>query len=229
MADLPDLAKTELAIVERTNQFRKEQGLGQVRRNRALDRAAQSFARYLAKSGKFAHEADGRQPAERAKAAGYWYCAIAENLALNLDSRGFTVEKLSRDTVEGWKASPGHRKNLMLAGVTETGVGIAQAPAGHPKFLSVQLLARPSSLAYEFTVANKSSTSVSYAFAGRTHEAPPRSVATHKVCEPGKLAFTRSGGWLLGGSLDAEFAVSRKAAFVIENGSDGKLRVTEQK
>lgn len=229
MADIPDLAKTELAIVERTNAFRLEQELEPVRRNPALDRAAKSFARYLAKSGKFAHEADGRTPAERVRASGYWYCNIAENLALNLDSRGFTVEKLGRDTVEGWKASPGHRKNMMLPGVTEIGVGIAQAPSGDPKFLSVQLLARPSSLSYEVTVTNKTKSPVSYSFAGKGQDVPARTIVTHSICEPGKLTFNRAGGWLIGKTLTAEFNVSGKAAFVIENGSDGKIRVTEQR
>jgi len=229
MADLPDLAKTEIAIVERTNVFRKEQGLQPVRRNAALDRAAKSFARYLARSGKFAHEADGRAPADRAKEAGYWFCSIAENLALNLDSRGFTVEKLGHDVVEGWKGSPGHRKNMMLTGVSEIGVGIAQAPTGDPKFLSVQLLARPSSLSYAFRVTNKTTTPVAYSFAGRDHDIPARAVVTHTACEPGKLAFKHAGGWLLGQKLSAEFTLSGKAAFVIQAGNDGKVRIDKEK
>ena len=229
MADSPDLARTEIAIVERTNAFRKGEGLMPLRRNAALDRAAASFARYLARSGKFAHEADGRQPADRAKEAGYWFCSITENLALNLDSRGFTVEKLARDTVEGWKASPGHRRNMMLPGVTEIGVGIARAPTGDPKFLSVQLLGRPGNLIYEFTITNRSTSSVAYSFAGKDHDIKPRMVITHKACEPGKLAFKHAGGWLFGQKLSAEFTVSGKAGFVIQDGSDGRLRIGEQK
>jgi uncharacterized protein YkwD len=59
-----------------------------------------------AKSGKFGHEADGRQPGQRAEAQGYRYCTVAENLALNLDSRGFETKELARKAVEGWKARP---------------------------------------------------------------------------------------------------------------------------
>lgn len=229
MADIPDLAKTELAIVERTNVFRREQGLGVVRRDPVLDRAARNFARYLAKSGRFAHEADGRKPADRVKEAGYWFCAIAENLALNLDSRGFTVEKLARDTVEGWKASPGHRKNMLLPYVTEIGVGVAQAPTSEPKFLSVQLLARPNSLSYELQVTNKSTTSVSYSFGGKNHDVPARSIITHRACEPGKITFTHAGGWFGGETLNAQFSVSGTASFVLQKGSDGKIRIEDNR
>ncbi|MBS0243513.1 MAG: CAP domain-containing protein, partial [Proteobacteria bacterium] len=101
MADLPDLAKTETAIVERTNTFRQAQGLAPVTRNPVLTAVAREFARYLAKSGRFAHEADGRQPAERVASAGYAYCSVAENLASNQSSGGFSVTSLSTDVVEG--------------------------------------------------------------------------------------------------------------------------------
>ncbi len=162
MVDIPDLARTEVAIVAQTNAFRREERLAPVVRNAALDQAARLFAAYLAKTGRFAHEADGRQPADRVKASGYQYCTVAENLALNLDSRGFTAEKLSGEAIEGWKNSPGHRKNILLPDVTEIGVGVARAPDADPKFLSVQLFGRPSSLTFEFRVANRSGSAITY-------------------------------------------------------------------
>ena len=143
MATLPDLPQTEIAIVEMTNAFRKESRLGEVKPNAALTAAARAFAEYLAKTGKFAHEADGRQPAQRAEAAGYRYCLVAENLAMNLDSRGFETRALARAAVEGWKNSPGHRANMLQPTVTEIGVAVARAPDKDPKFISVQLFGRP--------------------------------------------------------------------------------------
>src|SRR5262249_33148072 len=101
MASLPDLPQTEIAIVELTNAFRHESRLGALKPNAALTAAARAFAEYLAKTGKFAHEADGRGPGQRAAASGYRYCQIAENLALNLDSRGFETRPLARAVVEG--------------------------------------------------------------------------------------------------------------------------------
>lgn len=229
MAEIPDLSLTEAAIVERTNVFRRAEGLGALSRNATLDQAARTFAGFLAKSGRFAHEADGRQPSDRAKAAGYWHCTIAENLALNLDSRGFTVSKLADEAVEGWKASPGHRKNMLLPYVTEIGVGIARAADSDPKFLSVQLFGRPQSLAYEFRVENTSAATVTYTFAGERHQLEPRVVATHSACDPGKLHFVGTGGWLGGTRLDVHFDPTDKARYVLRNAPDGRVSIQQER
>src|SRR5262245_66507113 len=92
MPVLPDLPQTEIAIVALTNAFRKQHQLGELKPNVALTAAARAFAAYLGRTGKFAHEADGREPHQRAEAQGYRYCLVAENLAFNLDSRGFESE-----------------------------------------------------------------------------------------------------------------------------------------
>ena len=70
MVTLPDLPQTEIAIVEMTNAFRKDNKLAALKPNAALAAAARAFADYLGKSGKFAHEADGRQPAAARRGAG---------------------------------------------------------------------------------------------------------------------------------------------------------------
>ena len=155
MASLPDLPQTEIAIVEMTNAFRKDNKLGALKPNAALTAAARAFADYLGKSGKFGHEADGRQPAQRAEAQGYRYCTVAENLALNLDSRGFETQQLAREATEGWKGSPGHRANMLRPHVTEIGVAVVRAPDRDPKFISVQLFGRPEALKVQFTIENQ--------------------------------------------------------------------------
>ncbi|MEZ5853531.1 MAG: CAP domain-containing protein [Hyphomicrobiaceae bacterium] len=225
MADLPDLAKTETAIVRETNAFRQTKDLSQLKRNAALDAAARAFAKYLAKSGRFAHEADGRQPADRAKAAGYAYCTIAENLSMNLDSRGFKTEQLARDTMDGWKKSPGHLKNLTLPGVTEIGVGIARAPGPDPKFLSVQLFGRPESLAFQFSVTNKSHVPATYTYGGQSYTIEPLQIATHKGCDPGEIVFERSGSWLTGSRLNAHYKARNGVQYVLRPGPDGHVHV----
>ena len=93
---LPDLPQTEIAIVEMTNAFRKASTLQEVKPNAVLAAAARAFAEYLARTGKFAHEADGREPQERTQAQGYRHCLVAENLAWNLDSRGFEKPQARR-------------------------------------------------------------------------------------------------------------------------------------
>ena len=193
MAMLPDLPQTEIAIVEMTNAFRKEEKLGALKPNAALTLAARAFADYLARTGKFAHEADGRGPAERAEAQGYRYCRIAENLAMNLDSRGFETGALALAAVEGWKASPGHRANMLLPGVTETGVAVVRAPDPSPKFISVQLFGRPEAMTIEFRIENRAGVAVDYTFGEERHVLPVRTTVTHESCEPGQVTFERAG------------------------------------
>jgi hypothetical protein len=190
---LPDLPQTEIAIAEMTNVFRKENRLGDLKPNAALAAAARAFAEYLAKSGKFAHEADGREPQQRAEAQGYRYCLVAENLAMNLDSRGFESRQLAREAVEGWKASPGHRANMLEAGVTEIGVAVARAPAEDPKFISVQLLGRPESLKIKFSVENRTGAAVRYALGEEAHALPARTIVTHTMCDARLLTFEKAG------------------------------------
>lgn len=190
---LPDLPQTEIAIVEMTNAFRKENELGALKPNAALTAAARAFAAYLGRSGQFGHEADGRKPAERAVAQGYRYCTVAENLALNLDSRGFETRQLARSAVEGWKGSPGHRVNMLRPYVTEIGVGVVRAHDRDPKFISVQLFGRPESLKIEFNIENRAGRTAEYVLGTETITLPARTIATYTRCDPETLTFKKAG------------------------------------
>ena len=66
LAQRADLAGTERLVLEATNEFRREEGVGAVRPNAALAKAAQDFADYMARTDRYGHEADGRSPADRA-------------------------------------------------------------------------------------------------------------------------------------------------------------------
>lgn len=187
--DLPDLPKVEAAILEMTNAYRAQEGRGAVSVNVALQKAARQYAEHLARGKDFSHTADGREPAERAKSAGYRMCQIAENLSLNLDSRGFEARALARQAVEGWINSPGHRANLVAPSVTEIGIAVARAVDQHPKYVTVQLLARPQSLTLTFQISNDSERTVGYTFAGERHELAPHHAVTHESCEAGPISF----------------------------------------
>jgi hypothetical protein len=225
MPSLPDLPQTEVAIVALTNAFRQEHRLGSVAPNKELAAAARWFADYLARTGQFAHEADGRQPQQRAAAQGYKYCMVAENLALNLDSRGFTSDGLAKEAVEGWKASPPHRRAMLEPNATEVGVAIARVPDRNPKFVSVQLFGRPESLKMAFQIRNTTGLSVGYALAGESHTIAPRTAITHTTCVPGELSFERAGSWLSGITLNETFAVHDGARFTIRPGQNGGVSV----
>lgn len=189
----PDLPQTETAIIEMTNTFRKASALQEVKPNTALAAAARAFADYLARAGKFAHDADGRKPEERVLAHGYSYCLVAENLAWNLNSRGFESRQLAGEVVEGWKVSPGHRRNLLLRDATEIGVAVVRVPDKSPKFLSVQLFGRPESLKVTFSIQNQSNMAVSYSLGTETDLLSPRETVTHTDCDPRLLTFDKPG------------------------------------
>lgn len=219
---LPDVPKTELAIVELTNAFRQEQKLGVVVPNVELTRAARDYAEFLAKSNLFSHTADGRQPADRMTSAGYRYCQVSENLALNLDSRGFETRQLARDAVEGWKNSPGHRKNMLAEHVTEIGVGIAKA-RGEEKYLSVQLFGRPASLTYKFKVTNATTAQQSYTWGGSEQAIEPRVVITHTACAPGEIVFSKSAR-----AVGGRYQTRDGDTFVLKSGKDGAVVVEHE-
>ena len=219
----PDLPAVEVAIVDKTNAFRKAHKLGALRRNAKLDAAARAFAKFMARTNEFSHTADGRQPAERIKAAGYSYCLVAENLAFHADSRGFASGQLAQASLTGWEKSPGHRKNMMQRHVTEIGVGVAKAANTH-QYYSVQLFGRPKAMTFRFRITNKSRSKAAYTLAGRRLAINARSVITHTVCVPGKLTFrnVRVRGRSAPSTL--EFPVKAGDEFVVEP-APGGLRV----
>jgi hypothetical protein len=212
----PDLPQVETQIIQLTNAFRKEQGLAEVKLNAILRKAADEFARYLARTGTFSHTADGREPHDRVKAAGYAYCITSENLAFNYDTRGFETRQLARDAVEGWKSSPGHRKNMVEPNVIEIGVAVAKAPR-EEKYLSVQLFGRPEALKYQVKVANKSERTVSYILNGRAQTIEPRIIVTHTECTPGRITFDKvKTGFLSSQVLDQRYDLKAGATYTIE-------------
>jgi Cysteine-rich secretory protein family len=185
----PDLPQTEAAIIEMTNTFRAEQQLAAVKLNPTLAKAAKAFADYLARTNQFGHTVDGRQPADRTGAQGYKHCIVAENLALNQDSRGFDPRGLANQAVTGWKNSPPHRAAMLNGQVTEIGIGIARSLDPVPKYLSVQLFGRPETFKFAFKIENRSGAAVTYQFDKTRHALVHNSTVTQTTCTPGVLQF----------------------------------------
>ncbi len=225
---VPDLPAVETAIVEMTNAFRRKAGKRELQRNANLDAAARAFAAYLARTGRFSHTADGRQPAQRVETAGYAFCQVAENLALHRDDRGFRSRQLARLALEGWKNSPGHRRNLEAEHVTEIGVGVAKAETTLT-FISVQLFGRPKALRYAFKVRNTTPVSVSYKWEDEAHTLRGRTEVTHTVCRPGALVLNlpRANGGQ--GDLRAQtFRTTPDALFIVRRTQRGGLTASEK-
>ena len=217
-ASLPDLPQTEAVIIEMTNAFRGENKLQAVAPNAALRVAAQAFADYLARTGTFAHTADGRQPWDRARAAGYRYCIVAENLALNQTNRGFETRALAEAAIAGWKNSPPHRAALLQPNLTEIGVGIAKASDADPKYLLVQLFGRPEIFKYGVDIENRSGVTVAYSFGEKRNSITPQTRVKHTACVPQEVTFET-------GKVTSKFEARGGAVFMITQGADGAPRV----
>lgn len=220
----PDIPKAEAAIIEMTNAFRRGNALGTVASEPLLTKAAREYARFLAAAPIFSHEADGRRPVDRIKSAGYQPCRSAENLAWMLDSRGFETRDLANRMVEGWKDSPPHRENLMLAHVTETGVAIAKVKA-EEKYISVQLFGRPVSLRYTFQIENNAGRAVAYKVAGQSLELKPNMLVQHTACEPGDVEFRIRDGGILAKAATARYEARDGQVYKLTRVKSGEISV----
>ncbi|NUZ06543.1 CAP domain-containing protein [Piscinibacter koreensis] len=187
----PDLGAAARLMVEQSNAFRRAEGLEPLRADATLAAAAQGFADYMAKTDRYAHDADGRTPAQRIGSRGYAFCAVAENIGFALNTAGFATAELATTFVEGWKNSPPHRRNLLSTDVAEIGVGVAQS-ARSKRFYGVQVFARPEAEQIRFTVTNQSGREVGYRLGEQTYRLAPRVTRTHTICTPEPLALAGS-------------------------------------
>jgi uncharacterized protein YkwD len=121
---VPASAKAE--IIDQTNAYRKAKGLTPLRESESASRVAEAYARYLAETNKTGHNADGRDPDQRLRAASVKFCKFrGENWHASWTRR----DKASPHTAMAsamrfWKKSPGHERALRSAS-TEIGVGVA--------------------------------------------------------------------------------------------------------
>jgi Cysteine-rich secretory protein family len=104
--------------------YRAQNGLGPVGVDSRLISAAANYARAMGTRDKINHRIGGSLP-KRVTAAGYVWGAAAENLAAGYSSLD--------EAMRGWKASSGHRKNLLNPNVTEIGIAAVATPPGSKK------------------------------------------------------------------------------------------------
>ena len=126
------------------NRLRDQAGLPALKTDERLARAALDFARYMAQTDHYGHQADGREPSQRVEAAGYDWCMVAENIGWQYHSRGFDTATLASRLVDGWEKSPPHRGNMLDKRPREVGIATAQSRRSGRHY-AVQLFARPCS------------------------------------------------------------------------------------
>ncbi len=184
----PDLTAVVNNIIEKTNAFRQQEHRSPVGKNAKLSKTAQYFADYMARTGRYGHTADKQTPAERATKHEYDYCIVLENIAYAFNSEGFSTDELTHQFVDGWKKSPGHRRNMLDADVVDTGVAVARSEkTGY--YFAVQMFGRPKSMAIKFRIDNQTSTTVHYGIGKEDFSLPAHYTRSHERCRPTEIAF----------------------------------------
>lgn len=144
--ELPPIQKLSQNIVSRlsfeeqllalTNIERRKVGLPPLRLSRQLSQAAQAHAVDMGRNGYFSHTGlNGSSMVDRAKATGYRYAALGENLAAG--------RATPEGTIRQWMNSAGHRANILSNKFTEIGFGYANAPNARYRHYWVQVFGRP--------------------------------------------------------------------------------------
>jgi len=118
------------------NQYRRDNKLKPVKLNAELTEAAKGHSRDLSKWDRISHYgSDGSNPWDRVKRTGYKARLAAENVG--------TGQIDFQEVMRGWKASPGHNKNLLLADASEMGLALIQDPKTEFKSFWTLVLASP--------------------------------------------------------------------------------------
>jgi uncharacterized protein YkwD len=184
----PDLSEVVDRIIRRTNEFRKEERRPEVKVDAKLTSTARYFADYMASTDEYGHSADGIRAGDRAKRHGYEYCVIAENIAYEYSSAGFSTADLAKKFFAGWKDSPEHRKNMLDPDVTGTGVAIARSEkSGY--YYAVQMFGRPEADRIKFKITNQSGVPVRYQVEGRSYLLAPSNTRSHEICRHSDLTL----------------------------------------
>lgn len=179
-------------VFERTNAFRHDQKLAPLTWNAELAATAQAFAQFMASSGRYGHEADGRQPRQRAEQHGYADCIVDENIAYQQRSTPLSALELGSLFFEGWKNSPPHRHNMLDADVMDSAVAIAQSK-GSGRWYAVQMFGRPASARITFEITNAGAATLQYRVADQPFQLPPKLTRTHEVCRAVEVSAQSSG------------------------------------
>ena len=134
----PESFLTQTGIVQWTNTQRSEQGLPPLKESIELNLSAALKTQDMLENQYFAHiSPEGQGAGDVAKAAGYEFIAIGENLALGDFEND---EKL----VQGWMDSPGHRANILSSQYQEIGVAVLKGEfQGRLTWLAVQHFGKP--------------------------------------------------------------------------------------
>ena len=116
------LSPNEQGVLDFVNSERKAKGCPALTVSPALQIAARRQSEGMATRDYFSHiDPDGKDPTDRAEAAGYSGTFIAENIAIGQA----TAQIVMYMPNSGWMNSQAHRTNILNCKYTETGIGYA--------------------------------------------------------------------------------------------------------
>ena len=108
----------EKLMLDSVNVERAKESLDPLSWCPALARSATAHSVDMSLNNYFEHESlDGREISDRAKAQGYDYRTVGENIAVG--------QRDVAEVMEGWMNSPGHRENILRPQFTHLGSGVA--------------------------------------------------------------------------------------------------------
>ena len=79
---------------------------------------------------------------------------------------------------------------MLLPYVTETGVAVMRAGPNDPRYIAVQLFARPRAMNISFKIRNTSPSAVPYTLAGAQSAVEGHSTLTLTACMPREISFS---------------------------------------
>jgi uncharacterized protein YkwD len=176
-----ELTSVEQDIFNRTNDYRAQNGLARCTVSPQLTRTARYFANWMAITGQFDHDADGKGPGARATRFGYNWSLVCENIAYRYTCDP-TMKDLATDFVTGWIQSAGHRKNMLSDEVIETGIGVAVGKDPRRQY-SVQVFGKPRGQLYTFSIVNDSKSPVRYVLGRQVFTLRPGHTRIHPDSE----------------------------------------------
>jgi hypothetical protein len=176
----------EKKILELTNAYRTKKEVGKLDLEGKLGAIAQAHARAMAKADKYGdddkdgHIWDGKNPAERAKAAGYKFGSLGENVGWNINQKD-PAEVI----VKAWIDSTHHEKNLANKEFTQVGLGAAKSKSG--KWYFVQLFGKPAGAVtrVNVTINNETKETIPFRIGDKKYEL--------KAGETAKVSHTKAG------------------------------------
>jgi len=132
----PSTSPFEQELLRLTNAERTRAGLPPLRLATKLSQAAQRHAEDMVRNRFFSHTgSNGSTLGDRARAVGYNYSMVGENIAAGGATPAATLRQ--------WMNSPGHRRNILNPRFTEVGFGYVSAPSDLYRHYWVQVFGTP--------------------------------------------------------------------------------------